>query len=157
MKRNKNLETLSWEHHDGLVVAFRLEKGLKNQIDGHTMTQYLLHIWDHALRQHFLKEEETLIKPLETCAEGRETLQHMLQEHQAIKKLIARIQQEPENRLTLIKQFHHMLYNHIRFEERKLFPLVERIASQVDLQQIGLYLHSRHQPDKKEWQPEFWR
>jgi iron-sulfur cluster repair protein YtfE (RIC family) len=157
MKRNKNLETLSWEHHDGLVVAFRLEKGIKNQADDQTMVRYLLHTWDHDLQQHFLKEEQTLIKPLDASDAGREALQQMLQEHETFRKLIARIRSRHENPLPMIKQFYQMLHNHIRFEERNLFPIVERITPQKELQKIGWYLHSHHQPDKKDWQPEFWR
>ena len=64
MKRDKNLETLSWEHHDGLVLAFRLEKGIKNNVDINIISDYLQHNWDQGLSHHFWQEERSLKAPL---------------------------------------------------------------------------------------------
>jgi hemerythrin-like domain-containing protein len=157
MKRNKNLETLSWEHHDGLVLAFRLEKGVKNQVEDTTIGEYLLHVWDHVLQHHFWQEEEMLIKPLTHSQEGREILQQMMQEHEAFREVIAKIRRNKEYLQPLIRQFGVMLTRHIRFEERKLFPVVEQVTSREDLLKIGIFLHAHHKQDLKEWQTQFWR
>jgi hemerythrin-like domain-containing protein len=157
MKRNKNLETLSWEHHDGLVLAFRLEKGIKNQIADNTISEYLLHAWDHVLQHHFWQEEEILTKPLDQSKDGREVLQKMLQEHEAIRKIISDIRRDKGDLHPLIRQFTKMLPRHIRFEERKLFPVIEHVISQEDLRKIGIFLHGHHKKDSKQWQVPFWR
>ena len=60
MKRNSNLQTLSWEHHDGLVLAFRIERGLRKNSDPGLIRSYLLHAWEKDLTHHFWQEEEIL-------------------------------------------------------------------------------------------------
>jgi iron-sulfur cluster repair protein YtfE (RIC family) len=157
MKRDKNLETLSWEHHDGLVLAFRLEKGIKNNVDLSIISNYLLHNWDHGLRHHFWQEEQSLQIPLRKIIKGRDFLKQMLEEHDQLKHLIEMIRSNGKDMKSTIEKFYNNLNHHIRFEERKLFPLVEELASTKALAKIGVFLHEQHKPGKKEWQPEFWR
>ena len=157
MKRDKNLETLSWEHHDGLVLAFRLEKGIKNNVDTSLISDYLLHIWDHSLRHHFWQEEQFLQPTLRKLTKGRELLNQMVEEHDQFKNLIAKIRSNGKDMKSSIEQFYEDLNQHIRFEERKLFPMVEELASTEALEKMGIFLHEHHKPGKKEWQPEFWR
>jgi hemerythrin-like domain-containing protein len=157
MKRNKNLETLSWEHHDGLVLAFRLEKGIKNRIENNMINDYLLHVWDHVLQHHFWQEEQALTIPLTQSKKGREVLQQMMQEHELFRGIIGKIRRSKGDLLPYIRQFADMLTSHIRFEERKLFPVVEQLTSREDLNNIGIFLHAHHKQDLKEWQTQFWR
>lgn len=157
MKRDKNLETLSWEHHDGLVLAFRLEKGIKNNVDTSIISDYLLHIWDYDLRHHFWQEEQFLQPTLRKLNEGRELLNQMVVEHDQFKNLIAKIRSNGKDMKSSIEQFYEDLNKHIRFEERKLFPMVEELASTEALEIMGVFLHEHHKSGNKEWQPEFWR
>ena len=157
MKRDKNLETLSWEHHDGLVLAYRLEKGMRNNVDASLISDYLLHIWDHGLRHHFWQEEQSLQAPLKEFIKGWELLQQMLAEHDQFKHLITKIRSNSKDMKSIIEKFYINLNQHIRFEERKLFPIVEEHASIKALKKIGIFLHEHHKPGNKEWQPEFWR
>jgi len=157
MKRNKNLETLSWEHHDGLVIAFRMEKGINNNVAPDIVAQYLLYIWDHSLQHHFWQEEESLTAPLQATSKGRELLQQMLDEHRQFKNIVSTIRSNNKDYTPYVMQFYQKLNKHIRFEERKLFPLVEELCSESELKNIGIFLHKNHQPGKKEWNPEFWR
>jgi hemerythrin-like domain-containing protein len=157
MKRDKNLETLSWEHHDGLVLAFRLEKGIKNNVDTNIISDYLLHNWDHGLGHHFWQEEQSLITPLRKFEIGRELLHQMTVEHDQLKNLISDVISNGKDIKSNIAQFYQCLNQHIRFEERQLFPLVQEIVSSGALVKIGNFLHEQHKPGKKEWQPEFWK
>lgn len=157
MKRDKNLETLSWEHHDGLVVAFRVEKGLNNQTNPKVMIEYLSHIWDHALQHHFWQEEAALMPHLQHIEEGNKLLSQMINEHNMLKNLIAKLQQSETNQKTILKDFSRMLNDHIRFEERILFPLAERAISAEKMAQIGKFLHRQHRPGNNDWKPSFWK
>jgi hemerythrin-like domain-containing protein len=157
MKRDKNLETLSWEHHDGLVVAFRVEKGLNNQTNPKVMTDYLSHIWDHALQHHFWQEEAALMPHLQQTEEGNKLLSQMINEHIMLKNLLAKLQQSETNQTPILKEFSGLLNEHIRFEERILFPLAEQAIPAEKMAQIGKFLHQQHRPGNKEWKPSFWK
>ena len=52
MKRDKNLETLSWEHHDALVSASRLKRGVEKKADVSHMRDFLLYVWENDLPHH---------------------------------------------------------------------------------------------------------
>lgn len=156
MKRNQNLETLSWEHHDGLVVAFRLQQGVKKGIDSKILSNYILNIWEHALQHHFWQEEEIIGSNLKENSEGKKMLSQMLEEHHKITNLIKELKQNKDDYSNILK-FAEMLNKHIRFEERKLFPLVENLVPKNELAGIGTFLHENHQSGNKDWEPRFWQ
>ncbi len=155
MKRSKQLETLSFEHHDGLVVANRVKRGLEKQANTAEMVAYVLHIWDTLLVEHFAQEEATLLEVLERTPEARERKERMLKEHQEFAGIVEKLREgvDIEQNLT---EFAELLNNHIRFEERELFPLVEELATEEELEKIGRYLHEKHVPGEKDWGPAFW-
>lgn len=157
MKRDKNLETLSWEHHDGLVVVFRLEKGLRNKTHPKIMVEYLLHIWDHALQHHFWQEEQTIKQHLQHTQDGKKLIDQMLEEHTTFKNMIEKLYHNDGDQRTILSEFAQRLNGHIRFEERELFPAAEEIIPNDKIIQIGKFLHEQHQPGNKEWDPKFWQ
>ena len=102
MKRNKNLETLSWEHHEGLVLAFRLERGLKTNVDIKLVTDYLLFVWDQILKHHFWQEEQTLQQPLQRSQDGQLLLKQMMNEHRQFNDLVKIIRQNKRNSFVVV-------------------------------------------------------
>jgi iron-sulfur cluster repair protein YtfE (RIC family) len=157
MKRNKNLETLSWEHHDGLVVAFRVEKGINNQTNPKVMVEYLSHIWDHTLQHHFWQEEAALMPHLQQIEEGNKLISKMINDHIMLKSLLTNLQHSETNQEATLKDFSYLLSEHIRFEERILFPLAEKMMPAEKLAQIGKFLHQQHRPGNKDWTLAFWK
>ncbi len=157
MKRNTNLQTLSWEHHDGLVLIFRIERGLKKQSDPESIRSYILHSWETALIHHFWQEEKILPGILNQNPEGRILLKRMRQDHKAIEKLIVSLQRNFSDLPDLLEEFGKKLTTHIRFEERELFPFIERMADEQVLERIGNFLKYQHKPGNKAWEPVFWR
>jgi hemerythrin-like domain-containing protein len=155
MKRDNNLKTLSWEHHDGLVAAFRLERGLKSGTPVKIMAQYILHLWDNALQHHFWQEEQ-IVPRLKSITDSEKKINQMQREHQTFRNLIKSIRSDLSN-VALVRQFAALLNQHIRFEERELFPLFESIFSKKDLSEIGDFLRSHHAPACHDWQPQFWQ
>lgn len=157
MKRIKELETLSWEHHDGLVVAFRLQKGLQNKADLQIMKNYLLETWENALTHHFWQEEETLVTTLQNNSAGRDLLKQMKEQHTFFHNLIEKLRKQQGDVGEMLASFADRLNSHIRFEERQLFPFIEQNASQQELRLIGFFLHSHHRKDNKKCTPQFWK
>ena len=155
MKRDENLKTLSWEHHFGLVVAFRLQQGLKNGAATTVMKKYILHIWEHALRHHFRQEEDVINPALKKSHEGKKVIQQMMDEHQTFRDLIMQIK-TGKVKTDQIKIFADILNRHIRFEERQLFPFLETHTSREELAEIGDFLRRNYSPACHDWQPVFW-
>lgn len=156
MKRNQNLITLSWEHHDGLVSAFRLKRGLANKTDVQELIRFLIFVWSEDLVHHFDQEETVLAPPLEEIAGSSEILETFFNQHRRLAELAQSLQKTQINKRENIAEFIEMLEKHIRFEEREFYPFVEEHLSDEQLKKIGEYLHSQHRPACKTWEPEFW-
>ena len=157
MKRSKNLVTLSWEHHDGLVTVSRLKRGLAKKADTRILREYLVYIWQHDLQRHFDCEEKILINPVKDLPAGRSLLERFWIDHKTISGLAAQIENGGPNPERNIAVFAEKLEKHIRFEEREFFPFIEQHVSEADLQKIGAELAAEHRPGCKTWQPEFWK
>ncbi len=156
MKRDKNLETLSWEHHDGLVLAFRIEKGLNNQTDIQTIKDYLLYLWHNVLIHHFWQEEQVLIEPIMQDREGIDLINQMHEDHRYFESIVHQFEHQYVDHDSL-SAFAERLNHHIRFEERQLFPYLERRLPKHKLDEIGSFLHKHHEAVDKEWGPHFWK
>ena len=156
MKRNENLKTLSWEHHDGLVASFRLQQGIKNKTNTKEMVDYILHTWNKILEHHFWQEEQVISKKKINSKNAEEAISKMLVEHDQIKKLVDKIKINPSNE-KLINEFAELLNKHIRFEERELFPLFEQETSKDELTQVGKFLREHHTQSCEIWPNQFWK
>jgi hemerythrin-like domain-containing protein len=156
MKRNQNLVTLSWEHHDGLVVAFRLQKGLKASIPLSDLSSYILFSWEQVLRQHFWQEEQVIHPRLFDTPEGRTAVGRMMNEHSRFRELIDALKKGQSNGKQ-IDAFINLLNTHIRFEERNLFPILEKQCSTEELTSIGDFLRRHHPSACADYPHKFWR
>jgi hemerythrin-like domain-containing protein len=157
MTRGDELKPLSWDHHHGLVLAFRLKRGMNKGADKQVMTDYILHAWHNTLHRHFSKEEEFLVEPLKKYSRnGKELIGKLKIEHTFFKELLGKIEQRDKNLFSSIQDFAEALEKHIRFEERDLFPAVEKSIPPKLLQKIGHSLHELHQTGDMCWTPEFW-
>ena len=108
MKRNKNIVSLSQDHHFGLLCGWKVKKGIKNNISYERIRKYVDFYWHTHLHEHFKAEEEILF-PL-----GKhEYIDQALGEHIEIKELIEAINQVEE--VKLLELFADLITKHIRF------------------------------------------
>ncbi len=108
VKRDPRLQGLSSEHHQALVLARTLETG--------RAVPDLAARFAAELEPHFRIEEEMLLPAL--AAAGEETLvRRTLDDHAALRALVA----DPASGVA----FGRRLREHVRFEERELFPACE--------------------------------
>jgi hemerythrin-like domain-containing protein len=156
MRRDTNLRTLSWEHHDGLVLAFRIERGLQNGTDPELIRTYVANAWDEDLSHHFWQEESILPQILKRSSEGKKLLEKLLRDHNRFREMISDLA-EAGDIAPQLRAFGKHLNEHIRFEERQLFPFVEEHAGAQDLKELGAFLSEHHQQKKSCWEPAFWR
>ena len=134
MQRSEQLIPLSHDHHHGLVFCRRIVERLNREEEPAHIVRYVLDFWEEHLAPHFL-EEETLWFPLlsEECAERIQALD----EHLRIQGLIQKLVICPYDSVVCLRQLADLLREHIHFEERVLFPLIERSVPDEVLRKVG--------------------
>jgi hemerythrin-like domain-containing protein len=154
MKRDKNLFNLSSEHHDGLVIALRINKSL-DKTEKHSMIiNYIKHLWS-SLKNHFNQEEDNFLRS-ENIDKNNSLIIRMLDEHKRFEELVNKLSSESSTIKKDLTEFSELLNDHIRFEERELFPYIEESLTEEELKQIGDNLEKTHQDLDKNWGPKFW-
>ncbi len=121
MKRAEALRPLSREHLGALTTA----KALREADDASSARTSFLRFWDQDGRRHFRIEEEVLLPGWALAAEvDREGVARMLDEHLRIRRAALRLEagDVPPAELRALGD---LLHDHVRFEERELFPLIE--------------------------------
>lgn len=152
IKRNKYIIPLSHDHHSGLLFCWKIKEGLKNGADLSRIKLYINFFWEHHLKEHFLEEEGLLFNRLddEFTRQGKN-------EHLILIDRIVRINNDEEINGQDYLSFAELLINHIRFEERELFPHLEAELPAATLISAGAYLNEHHlKPFKDDYQDEFW-
>ncbi len=146
MKRSRELKPLSSEHHQALLVAFQLKKGLAGHAESAGAPKDL-----PGLLQLARKFEEQLFRPHARAEE--ELLDRLIQdpdmtrlrgEHAEMTRLLelARTARPTDLRAHL-GAFADLLERHVRWEERELFPYAEGHVDEATLARIGGELERR--------------
>jgi len=147
--RSQQLAPLSREHHEGLLFAWRIREGLKKDTSLQTINDFITWFWKNHLESHFEDEEKTLALYLPP---NDELIKRMMQEHEAIRWLLPDGKLRSALELKLLSQHIH---DHIRFEERELFPYIEKKLTTDQLNEI--FLKIDHPPHcLTDWKIEFW-
>jgi hemerythrin-like domain-containing protein len=150
IKRSKQLTPLSKDHHDGLLFAWKIKRGLKNGTDIQLISEYVQWFWKNHLLEHFREEEQILAPHLPA---ENQLLQRMQDEHQEIEAMIHINESIPDE--SMLDKLADAVHDHIRFEERELFPYAEKIIPLEQLDKIYEQL-SRGPAQCGKWEREFW-
>lgn len=151
MKRHESIIPLSHDHHVGLLFCWKLRQGIRKAIELKRILPYVVYIWKDHLAPHF-KEEETI---LFIGKEQDKLVMQALAEHTIIKKMI--LGTNDDSNADYYAQLADAVDNHIRFEERILFPHLENSLSENELITIGKQLGELHQETNKDnYSDDFW-
>ncbi|WP_324719040.1 hemerythrin domain-containing protein [Salinimicrobium sp. HB62] len=148
LKRHKALQPLSREHHQGLLLCWKIREGLKKGVEHERIKSYTDFFFSSQLRPHFNFEEKEIFPLL-----GNEhplTLR-ALKEHHRLESLFQGEASE-ENFSSIEKE----LNRHIRFEERELFSELQETTSEEKLQQISHKEEEVITPNPDDWDDKFW-
>lgn len=151
MKRHESIVTLSREHHFGLLFCWKIRQGIKKRVSTTRMQPYVQYFWDNHLSKHFEEEERLLFSALHDSL-----CDQAVSAHNDIRRLIeaSSIIEAQYDELVLLAE---SIDSHIRFEERILFPHIERELSEKALTDIGMQLKLLHKGHLKDAYPdEFW-
>ncbi len=150
IKRNENLVLFSREHHHGLVFCTRLKKA--NQASNSVLKLFIHEFYKNYLEEHF-KNEEQLLLPL---LSDTEISTQFLDEHNQIRQLIDRVRISTNDIQNISLELGQLINDHIRFEERVLFPWLEKVCSEEELDNIGDRL-GKIEKSAHNFIPEFWK
>lgn len=129
LQRHPLLQPLSREHHQGLLLCWRIRRDLQAGTDLGTVLEECRAFFHSELLPHFAVEQEVVFPVLGP----KDPLVHRaITEHRRIARLFLRIA-DPRTTLSLIED---ELEAHIRFEERVLFPRLQRVATAEELDRI---------------------
>lgn len=143
MKRHIALQPLSREHHNGLLLAQLLRNDIPDYagmpFDDIGKAIYAKEQFSSILEPHFQKEEIIFQLSKELSADVDLLINEVIAEHEVLKRLFNEL--NPSN--TGSNQLHTigwLLNDHIRKEERILFPLLEQYCPAALMNQFRLLL-----------------
>lgn len=153
MKRDENLQALSRDHHHGLLLGWKIRQGLKYLVGPDVIADYIKYFFEKALLPHF-KEEEIII--LSYLPDDNELKLRTQEEHKIIDKKVKALGGNILPEAAALLEIASLLDSHIRFEERELFPYLEKQLSSDQLNEIGASIDSNHIPFVEDFTPDFW-
>ena len=148
IKRHKSLRPLSREHHDGLLLCWKIRRGIQKQVDPGRIGRYVQYYLKTHLEPHFRIEEQAVFPVL---GQENEMVRQALDDHNRLRSL-RELDHPNYTALELIQQ---QLEKHIRFEERVLFQELQKVATPHELQEIETN-HETAGPEES-WTDRFWQ
>jgi quercetin dioxygenase-like cupin family protein len=130
VQRHSALVHLSHDHHHALVAARRLRRAAEADADPAEAVATFTAFFAAETAVHFREEEESLFPLVAEFEEARPLLVEVLLDHQRLRALVRRLEQEDDVREAMAETG-QLLEAHVRREERQLFPLIERLVSPV--------------------------
>lgn len=147
IKRHPSLQPWSRDHHDGLLLCFKIREGIKRGVEIRRIKQYIDWFWQNHLIPHF-REEEELLFPL--LGQNHPEVQTALEQHTRLKGLFTSPDTDRETLITIERE----LEQHIRFEERVLFNTIQTMADPKRLS--GFRSDNRNTASCEVWPDPFW-
>jgi len=147
LKRHKALQPLSREHHHGLLLSWKIRAGFSKKIELDRIKIYADWFFKTHLKPHFEMEEQYVFSILEP---NNELVKKALADHKLLKRLFA-----DENTEMALSKIEEVLDAHIRFEERVLFPEIQKVATEMQLLDIEKIHQETDFVDKLD--DEFWK
>lgn len=144
MRRSAGLIPLSRLHKTKLTYALHLRRA---STDAAVITparawSAFVSFWDNHGVKHMEEEEKVLLPCLERwCARGVGTTEgaKLLRQHEAVIEMVGSLRapgnpSEPETPdVASLRGLGELLTDHVRYEERVLFPLVQRVVPEREL------------------------
>lgn len=128
MQRADALKSLSNDHHRALVYAKKARQST-DEAGASALWQELRDYYHQHLQQHFQVEEDHMLSHLRQS--GHDVMaDRLLAEHHAMSQFFAT---DATRDLDALQHFGELLKQHVRFEERELFNLIQDTLSETAL------------------------
>ena len=135
MRRSEYLQALSRGHHQGLYVALQLRRATPGSTT--EARRGFLQFWYSEGGQHFRVEEGVLLPAYARHRPADEpAVVRVLTEHVDLRRRAAELDACESPSLTAVHELGERLAQHIRHEERVLFPAIEAALSDAELSEL---------------------
>lgn len=137
MKRHTSLAPLSRDHHNGLILAQLLKKdapvyrGLPTDSAG--KIAYARELYDGLLDGHFVIEENILHSLKGRYTDIDRLADEICLEHAELRSAFRALSVTHGHTLENMDRLGQMLEQHIRKEERELFPALQELCTEQEL------------------------
>ena len=140
--RHDALVPLTHDHHHALAQARRLKEAalMNDESDRRRATDDFINFYLGSLLRHFREEEELFFAPLVDHEDAHDLVMRALAEHLRVHarvRLLKRDLVDGKAGPTQLTELSKLLTAHVRFEERDVFPLVERLLSEDELTDLA--------------------
>ena len=132
IKRNEALKPLSREHHQALLLCWKIKTGFAKDVAPERMVKYSLWFFENHLVPHFAIEEQYVFSVL---GDAHPLVKQAKNDHVILEKLFTSNQNLTQN----LQEIQEKLENHVRFEERILFNQIQEQATELQLKDIEKY------------------
>ena len=150
IKRNPHIVKLSQDHHASLLFCFKIRQGLRRGVAVERIRPYVAYFSGHHFREHFQEEENILFAP----ALEDSLVRRAMEEHKIVLGLVDEIL-KTGGTTDQYSRLAQLVDDHVRFEERVLFPHLEQVYTQSQLEDIGKQLPDEALGD--DYADEFWK
>ena len=150
IKRSPQLAPFSREHHDGLLLVWKIQQGIKLGVDPKRIGAFVTWFWETDLHSHFKREEIALEIVL---AKSHPLRTRVEEEHETIETKLAEIKREAS--VEALNEIASLVRDHIRFEERTLFNYIQDVSDEEKLNMVFAIINIENKVPAT-WQDEFW-
>jgi hemerythrin-like domain-containing protein len=153
MKRHADLHPLSEHHHHALVLALEIRRAAElpaaeRNEKLRSLADSALHFWNESGQTHFMEEEQVLLPKYARHFRLDEDpeIMRMLADHASIRARIEDVRDSlagtfsPEPLVALGA----LLHDHVRLEEDRIFPRIDKTLSEIELNSVGSRLTRLH-------------
>ena len=154
MKRHPGLHALSQHHHFALIQSLfirraRQQPPARRAAALRRMAGKFLQFWEKNGRLHFREEEEILLPAYarHVALESDRDVMRMLADHAAIRARIGQLRELLEAKQPLeaaLAELGRLLNDHVRLEENRVFPRIEKTLNEQELAALGKRLTRLH-------------
>lgn len=141
--RHDALVPLSHDHHHTLAQAKKLREGtqLKDVGERRELANDFVNFYFGRAVRHFHEEEELFFAPLVDEPRAKDLVIRAVTDHLRLHALVRSLKRQlskGEADQRSLSEISTLLAEHVRFEEKELFPLVEELVPEADLKDLAL-------------------
>lgn len=114
--------------------------------------EYVQYFWQHHLRPHIREEEKFFFVPL-----NDRQVQKAIREHKRIQQQVEDLKNYSTNNMRKrLAELADMVDEHVRYEERELFPHLEKKLNKEQMEKIGEQIEKHHSSLQDQYEDQFW-
>ncbi len=155
MKRHPSLHPLSQHHHFALIQALEMRRAAEAPAEKRAaaverQAAKFVRFWHKTGHVHFREEEEVLLPAYarHTRLDQDAGVMRILADHAEIRAAVQDFEQRLESKkLVNAEDMAHLaklLHDHVRLEENEVFPRIEKILGEKNLNAMGRGLKRLH-------------